>query len=111
MALNLFNRNQKPAPVAAPAEEFLREDFTLDLIDAKSIIVELRTRTIDFADENGLTWAATDFEAPAQAGTVVPVRVKLTTNWDVVYIIAGQQTFQQREAIAWLAALQSDVMF
>lgn len=75
----------------------VRKDFFIADLDNKTIhdiFNLLRDHTIDFALDNGLTWAATDFNLDG-----VPVRVKLTESYDVAYVVDGLNTFNIFEAI------------
>lgn len=96
----LFTRtNTQPAVDQTATEpEMVRQDFIIsDYADMplRELFSVLRTRTVDFAEDNRLTWAATDFNY----GDVV-IRVKLTENYDVVYSVNGLHAIDLKQAIS-----------
>lgn len=98
-----FSRQTAPAaeePAALP-EILVREDFTLivDDLTVTQILQTLRADTIDFVEDNRLAWGASDFNVRG-----VDVRVKLTENWDVVYIFDGATMFNTKDAAAYIEA-------
>lgn len=96
----LFTRtNPTTATIDQPAAEpqEVRQDFTIsDYADMplRELFATLRQRTVDFAEDERLAWAATDFNY----GGVV-LRVKLTEDWDVVYSVNGLHAFDLKDAI------------
>lgn len=98
--LNFFHQIAAAEETAAPAEIIVREDFTLFNVDQMTVVQllqTLRADTIDFAEDNRLTWAASDFVVRN-----VPVRVKLTENWDVIYVFDGETIFNTKDAAAFI---------
>jgi hypothetical protein len=98
--LNFFHQIAAAEETAAPAEIIVREDFTLFNVDQMTVIQllqTLRADTIDFAEDNRLTWAASDFVIKG-----VPLRVKLTENHDVIYIFDGETIFTSKDAAAFI---------
>lgn len=102
-----FHRQTAPAAeeTAAPAEIIVREDFTLfnvDQMTVSQILQTLRADTIEFVEDNRLTWGASDFNVRG-----VDVRVKLTENWDVIYIFDGQTFFNSHDASKFIESVMS----
>lgn len=97
---SLFSHRQMtPAvePVVIPEPEIVRRDFTIvDYAEMRPIdlLSALRQKTVNFSHEFQTTWAVTDFFFDDTL-----IRVKLTEDQDIVYVIDGQQTFDLREAI------------
>lgn len=94
----IFHRQTAVAADETPAsaELIVREDFTLFNVDSMTvtqILDILRRDTIEFVEDNRLTWGVSDFVVQS-----VPVRVKLTENWDVVYSVNGETTFNKQHA-------------
>lgn len=92
----LFVSHQKAVEETASIP-VVREDFTLydvDKMTVRQILDVLRRDTIEFAEDNRLAWAATDFIIHN-----VPVRVKLTEAYDIVYVVDSETIFNPREAI------------
>lgn len=99
-----FSFFKKTAPAAqveteqveAPAQPtIIRQDFdfNFDGMTTLEALQYLRNHTVDFVEDNRLTWGCTD-----SCINGVPVRVKLSKNWNITYRIGGLHTRNQREA-------------
>ncbi|SRR5258705_6612508 len=96
--INFYHQTAAAEVPALPAGIITREDFTLfnvDKMTVAQILSTLRLDTIDFVTNNQLTWGASDFVVRG-----VPVRVKLTESYDVVYIFDGETVFTSKDAAA-----------
>lgn len=97
-----FHRQTAPAAETVSVDPITaREDFTIN-VDGKTIqelLITLRLDTIDFAEDNNLTWAASDFNIRG-----VDVRVKMTEARDIVYIFDGAIQFNTKDAAAFIQA-------
>lgn len=96
-----FHRQIAPAAEtpALPEQVIVREDFTMNIdgLTVKQLLQTLRADTIDFVEDNRLTWGASDFVIRN-----VPLRVKLTEAWDVIYIFDGKTFFNTQDAAAFI---------
>lgn len=105
---NFFFSQQLEAAAEAEISEpvIVREDFTIteaDEMPIRALLHSLRERTITFVEDNRLAWGATDFTVRG-----IPTRVKLTEDYDVVYIIDGINFFDLKEAIE---AIHAQIQF
>lgn len=100
---NFFFSHQAEAVQETVQPIIVREDFIIDNSDdmtIRTILHTLRERTITFVENNNLNWGATDFEVRG-----IPTRVKLTENYDVIYIIDGDNFFDLKMAIEAIHSL------
>lgn len=77
----------------------VREDFTIsnyDQMPVQKLLQALRDRTCDFALDNGLTTATTEFFYIDE----LPLMVELTENYDILYTVNRFKTFSMADAIA-----------
>jgi hypothetical protein len=99
---NFFFSKQTEAVLEteAPAEPVIvREDFTIsnfDQMPVDRLLMTLRDRTCDFALDNGLTTATTEFNYIDE----LPLIVELTENYDILYTVNRFKTFSFQEAVA-----------
>jgi len=95
----IFFSHQTDELTAAPEPEFVREDFTIANYEEKSIrdlLQILRDRTYDFALDNGLVSATTEFIYL----TDLPIEVRLTEDYNVLYMVNRFVTSSVNEAVA-----------
>jgi len=98
--LNFFHQIATAEETVVPAETIVREDFTIYNVDQMTVtqlLQTLRADTISFVEDNRLTWGASDFVIQN-----IPLRVKLTENWDVIYIFDGETFFNSKDAAAFI---------
>lgn len=98
--LNFFHQIAAVEETPAPAAKIIvREDFTINVdgLTVTQLLQTLRADTIDFAEDNRLTWAASDFVIMG-----VPLRVKLTQNWDIIYVFDGETFFNIKDTAAFI---------
>lgn len=86
--------------VEATAEPVIvREDFTIsnaDMMPVRDLLQMLRDRTYEFALDNGLTTAITEFSYIDD----LPLIVKLTESYDFLYTVNRFTTYNVDDAIS-----------
>lgn len=101
---NFFFSHKTQAVTEAEISEpvIVREDFTIsnfDQMPVRQLLQMLRDRTCDFALDNGLTTATTEFNYIDE----LPLTVKLTENYDILYTVNRYSTYSMDDAIAVIA--------
>lgn len=89
----------EPSKPVTIRQEFIHYD--LDNKTTLEILATLRDQVADFVAENRLTWGKNDFQFWA-----VPVQVKLTKSYDIVYKVGSVKTQNIREAARLIEASQ-----
>lgn len=99
----LFSHKIETAEAVETAEVFepviVREDFTIanfDQMPVSKLLQVLRDRTCDFALDNGLTTATTEFFYIDE----LPLAVELTENYDILYTVNRYKTYSMADAVA-----------
>lgn len=108
MNLRKFLFSHQTAPIAQadePAQSTItRQEFIHTDLDSKTtlqILETLREQTISFVMDNRLTWGKNDFEFWA-----IPVQVKLTKSYDIVFKVGSVKTQNMREAARLIESSQ-----
>ena len=94
----LFFHRQTETLQGLTEPEFVSEDFVIADYEAISIghfLELLRERTYNFAYENRLVWATTEFNYGD-----LPIAVTLNEDWNVLYTVNRYTTTSPKDAIA-----------
>lgn len=100
--LNILFSHQTEAVETTAEPVIIREDFTIsnaDQMSVRDLLQMLRDRTYEFALDNGLTSATTEFSYIDD----LPLVVKLTESYDFLYTVNRFSTYSVEDAIAVIA--------
>lgn len=99
MNIRNFLFSHQTETIEQPESVIVREDFIISNCDQMTIdqlLTALRDRTYEFALNNSLVSATTEFSYIDE----LPIIVKLTEDYDFMYTVNGFKTYSFTDAVA-----------